>query len=86
VLRELDAQWTQGDWLNFKDEGPVSTGSVTHKFSVWDRKSGIMIGYVKWHVPWRQYTFYGLNFPLAVKMFVELAEFLSQQTQKVKNK
>jgi hypothetical protein len=81
MLTKLDAKWTQGEWLNFKDEGPVSPGSKTNKFSVWDRQGGIVLGYVKWFVQWRQYCFFPLNAVFDKKCLREVADFCEQTTQ-----
>lgn len=79
---QIDSQWYQGEWLLFKDEGAVRPGRPTHKFSVQDRRSGIKIGHIKWWPPFRQYTFYPLNFPLIAALERELADFKDEMTAK----
>lgn len=80
MLKQIDAQWTQAEWLNFKDEGPVAPGAATRKFRVEDRKRGIVIGYVKWMITMRCYAMHPLNFPLSPKALQDLMDFCEHQT------
>lgn len=77
----LDEQWIQGGWHKFKDEGPVSRGSATRKFSVWDRRSGSVVGSIKWFIPWRQYVLFPFDFPLTPKMAREIFDFCEMVTK-----
>lgn len=76
----VDNQWRQGKWLNYKDEGPIRPGKPTHKFAVYDRMSGVLMGYIKWDCPWRQYVFLPLNCRIGFKLADELAAFLRDVT------
>lgn len=82
----LDDLWAQGKWHNFKDEGYVSRGSATRKFSVWDRRSGAVIGSIKWHVTWRQYMFFPFGHPLSPKTGREILDFCEVVTRLHKQK
>lgn len=80
MLRKIDEKWTQGDYLLFEDKGYVSPGSVTRKFAVISRHSKALLGYVKWYIQWRQYTFAPLNAIFDKKCLREVAEFLEMKT------
>ena len=82
MLIALNQKYTQGQYLNYEDEGPVSPGSKTHKFSVSSRYSGALLGYVKWFVQWRQYCFFPLNGAIFDKSCMrEIAEFSERATE-----
>lgn len=72
---------TLGTYLSFKDEGPVSPGSVTHKFSIRSRQSGALLGYVKWFNQWRKYCFYPVDAIFDEKCLQDVTEFLSEATR-----
>lgn len=80
MLTATEPKWTEGDYLNFKDEGYVTPGSKTRKFSVISRHSGALLGFVKWYVPWRQYTFCPLGGYFDKKCLREIADFCERET------
>lgn len=80
MLTQTDKQWTGGEYLNFKDEGPVSPGSKTRKFSVYSTHSGALLGYVKYFVQWRQYVMFPLNAVFDKKCLREIADFCERAT------
>lgn len=80
MLKTCDHNWVQGEYLNFKDEGLVSPGSVTHKFSVTSRQNSSLLGYVKWFIQWRQYCFFPMNAVFDKKCLREVAEFCERAT------
>jgi len=81
MLTDIDKKWTHGECLNFCDEGPVSDGAITHKFSVISRLTGSTLGYVKWFIHWRQYCFFPLNAVFDKKFLREVAEFCERKTE-----
>jgi hypothetical protein len=60
-LVPLDEDWFVTKWLQFHDEGNAIKGGKTRKYSVYNRTSKILLGYVKWKGGWRQYSFYPLS-------------------------
>jgi hypothetical protein len=80
MLNWLDDKWMQGEYLNFRDEGPVSPGSVTHKFSVTSRHTNVLLGYVKWYNQWRQYCFFSTDVVLDVKCLQDIKSFVELAT------
>lgn len=80
MLTQYDHNWIKGEFLNFKNEGAVSPGSVTSRFAVMSRHSGALLGYVKWFVQWRQYCFFPVDAVFDKKCLREIAEFCETQT------
>lgn len=80
MLNRIDDKWMQGEYLNFKDEGPISPGSVTHKFSVTSRQSGGLLGYVKWFNQWRKYCFFSVEGIFDAKCLNDIRGFLEMAT------
>ncbi len=72
--------WQTGVNLNFLDEGKVSVGSKTQRFSVHSRHTNVLLGYVKWYVQWRQYVFFPLNAIFDKKCLREIADFCERMT------
>jgi hypothetical protein len=80
MLNVIDNKWAQGEYLSFKDEGPISPGSVTHKFSVTSRHSGALLGYVKWFNQWRKYCFFSVEAIFDAKCLEDIRTFLEIAT------
>lgn len=80
MLTNTEPKWIEGAYLNFKDEGLVTPGSKTRKFSVISRHSGALLGYVKWYVPWRQYVLFPINAVFDKKCLREVADFCERET------
>jgi hypothetical protein len=80
MLSAIDDKWVQGEYLNFKDEGPVSPGRPTRRFSVTSRQGGALLGYVKWFNHWRKYCFYSVEAIFDAKCLGDIKEFLELAT------
>jgi hypothetical protein len=81
IFTEIAKDWCKGDYLKFKDEGKVSPGAKTNRWSVWSRHDSSVLGEVRWYVCWRQYVY----IPLANKLYDkkclrEVAAFCEQVT------
>lgn len=76
----------RGEYLNFKDEGKVNKLAKTRKFSVHSRHNGSMLGYVKYFVQWRQYTFFPFNAVFDKKCLREIADFCEKKTTEQREK
>lgn len=86
MLNRVDDKWTQGKYLNFKDEGRIAPGAVTHKFTVTNRAKGHFLGTVKWMWNWRKYAFFTADIVLDEGCMTELIEFMSGLTQAQKER
>lgn len=62
MLTELDRDWTQGEYLNFRDEGKCDAyHAKTRVFTVISRQTSISIGVIKWFSTWRRYVYFPLT-------------------------
>lgn len=87
MFKTLDAQWQQGPWLNYKDEGPIRPGKPTRKYAVYDQLSGVLVAYIKWDAPWRQYVSWSVpGVRMSAKMHRELDAFLVTVTEQQRAK
>lgn len=81
MFKTIDNQWTEGEYLKFKDEGYVSPGSKTRKYAVYSTYNSAFLGYVKWFIQWRQYTFWPVGGSVFDKKCLrEVAEFCELRT------
>lgn len=81
-----DGKFTYGDWVRFVDEGKLTKRAVTHKFSVWTREGGKMLGIVRWFPAWRCYCFFPVNAVLEKTCLRDIAEFIETETKIRKDK
>ena len=62
MLTELDKEWTQGAFLNFRDNGKCDAyHAKTRVFTVISRQSSVSLGVVRWHGAWWKYTYRPLD-------------------------
>lgn len=79
-LKRHDERLVHGEHMNFYDEGRVSNGAKTHKFSVTSSYNQSLLGYVKYFAHWRQYTFFPLNCIMNKDCLREVADFCVELT------
>jgi hypothetical protein len=79
-IKRIDPDWFQTSNLFFKDDGPVSKGAKTRRFSVLSRTTRSLLGYIKWYPNWRKYCFFPLNSLFDDKCLRQVAQFCEEAT------
>jgi hypothetical protein len=79
-IKRIDPDWFQTSNLFFKDDGPVSKGAKTRRFSVLSRTTRSLLGYIKWFPNWRKYCFFPLNSLFDDKCLRQVAQFCEEAT------
>ncbi len=74
-----DGLW-KSSHLFFKDDGPVSKGAKTRRFSVLSSFNKSLLGYVKWYSHWRKYVFYPINSIFDDNCLDEISQFMWETT------
>ena len=85
-IKRLDVDLFQSKYLMYRDDGPLNPKAVTRKYSVFNRYNSSLIGYVKWHAPWRAYCFYALNSVFDTACMREIAQFMEETTRAFKER
>lgn len=68
-------------WIDAYECGTSPSGK-TRIWEIGTREAGILLGYVKWHAPWRKYAFFPVNNTLyEPDCLRDLADFCEQATQ-----
>jgi hypothetical protein len=88
MLTELDKSWTQGAFLNFRDDGKCSSYKAkTRVFAVISRVTSATLGVVKWYSKWRKYTYQPIDWiVLDAGCLKEIAEFCELKTNEQKTR
>jgi hypothetical protein len=91
MLTELDHGWTQGEFLNFHDEGIVvyktnGKKGTTKIFNVYSRTNHSPLGVVRWFSNWRQYCYFCGDFIMDSRCLREVAEFCDTKTTEYKER
>ena len=81
MLKVLDHEWLQGDYLLYKDCGKIK-GGKTHRYEIYNIQNRLLVGYIKWYVPWAQYTFYSTAYMFKGSDLNEIAEVCKTYTTK----
>jgi hypothetical protein len=83
MLKQIDDKITQGRHINFTDDGYLSPGSKTRKFTLTNRFNGAILGYVKWIKMWYKYGFFPVNTAVLEEIQLEdIKEFIIDVTVK----
>lgn len=80
-ITRFDVDWWRGKINDYKDEGPVTPGSKTRRFSIFERKDRSLVGYIKWFAAHKGYSLYPLNNVFGVDSLCEIAEFCQDATR-----
>lgn len=86
MLKQTDNGWTQGEYINFSDEGRVNPTSKSHVFSVYSRGNNSLLGNIRWYSQWRRYCYFTIDCILDAKCLREIAEFCETKTEEHKLK
>src|SRR5271165_2786648 len=83
-ITRTDIKWFKGKFFNYRDDGLVKrvdgAKATTHTYSVFDKKSGTLVGNVKWYNRWVQYSFYPLASTFSYRHLRDISLFCEVAT------
>ena len=85
-INRVDTHWWETRSVSYRDDGYVSVGAKTRKYSLFSRHNNSLIGIVKWMVQYRQYCFWPYLAVLDSKVMREVSEFCEQTTKAHKDR
>ena len=81
MIERIDKDWWRGKQNDYRDDGPVTPGAKTRRFSIFMRKGRTLMGYIKWFGMHRGYSLFPLNSVFHPDNLAEIAEFCQDATR-----
>jgi hypothetical protein len=80
AIIRIDKDWFESGNLRYRDDGYVSVGAKTRKYSIFSKHNGSLLGIIKWMARWRSYCFWPYNSVFDAKCLREIATFCEDAT------